>query len=450
MAIQDSDSTGLTDKVESTSNTPEAIIAENTSRPSIFSALAARQYRRFWFGSLASVGATQLLIIGQGVLVFDLSGSEFLLGLAGAVTGIATIIVALFGGVLADRVNKRLLLMTTSIIVAGLLFLLAMLDVTDVVKVWHVVAIASAIGVVVGFDAPARQSIFPLLIDRRDQMMSAVALNSVVWQGTRIIVPAIGGFALAYFGTHSVFFAGAVGFTLMFFIMTIVNVDEGEQGSSHSALAELWDGFRFVAANRLFTVLIPLTYANMFFCMSYMQLIPVFADAYADQSDQALGFLFGLAGVGSISGTFAMGRVRSYLPVGWLMILGSLGGSITIIAFGVWTYFGPDPSGYANPINSPMFLLSAALMFATGTFNSMFLISSMTVLQLRVPSKLRGRVMGIYVMTFSFIGIGGLLAGGVAQLVNASFAVAASAAVMLTIMVLVIVSQPVLRGLRAE
>ena len=155
MAIRDSDAACLTDKVESTSNTPETTFAENTARTSIFSALAATQYRRFWFGSLASVGATQLLIIGQGVLVFDLSGSEFLLGLAGAVTGIATIIVALFGGVLADRVNKRLLLMTTSIIVAGLLFLLAMLDVTDVVKVWHVVAIASAIGVVVGFDAPA-------------------------------------------------------------------------------------------------------------------------------------------------------------------------------------------------------------------------------------------------------------------------------------------------------
>ncbi|MFP6594314.1 MAG: MFS transporter [Dehalococcoidia bacterium] len=388
--------------------------------------------------------------MGQGVLVFDISGSEFLLGLAGAVTGIATIIVTLFGGVLADRVNKRLLLMATSLMVAGLLFLLATLDVTDVVKVWHVVAIASAIGVVVGFGSPARQSIFPLLINRRDQMMSAVALNSVVWQGTRIIVPAIGGFALAYFGTHSVFFAGAVGFALMFFIMMTVHVDEGERGPARNALSELWEGVQFVVAHRLFAVLIPLTYANMFFGVSYMQLIPVFADAYAEQSDQALGFLFGLAGVGSICGTFAVARVRSYLPVGWLMIIGSSVGSMAIIAFGVWTHFGPDPSGYANPIISPMFLLSAALMFIAGTFNSMFMISSMTVLQLRVPSALRGRVMGIYVMTFSFIGVGGLLTGGVAQLINASFAVAASVTVILAIMVFVVLNQPILRRLRAE
>ncbi|HIE84542.1 MAG TPA: MFS transporter, partial [Dehalococcoidia bacterium] len=185
MAIRDSNAAGLRDKAETASNTPETTAADNAQRPSIFSALAAPQYRR----SLASVGATQLLIIGQGVLVFDISGSEFLLGLAGAVTGIATIVVTLFGGVLADRVNKRLLLMVTSLMVAGLLFLLALLDVTNVVRVWHVVAIASAIGVVAGFDSPARQSIFPLLINRRDQMMSAVALNSVAWQGTRIIVP---------------------------------------------------------------------------------------------------------------------------------------------------------------------------------------------------------------------------------------------------------------------
>jgi MFS family permease len=450
LAIPDSNTADPTDKADSTS---EGKAAPETGRPvrtSVFSALAAPQYRRFWFGSLASVGATQLLIIGQGVLVFDLSGSEFLLGLAGAVTGIATIIVTLFGGVVADRVNKRMLLAATSLLVAGLLFLLATLDVMEVVRVWHVIAIASAIGIVVGFDSPARQSIFPLLIDGRDQMMSAVALNSVVWQGTRIIVPAIGGFALAYFGTHSVFFAGAVGFTMMFFVMLTIRLDQDQRAPGRNVLSELWDGVRYVTSNKLFAVLIPVTYANMFFGVSYMQLIPVFADAYESQSDQALGFLFMLAGVGSLTGTFAIRRVRAYLPVGWLMILGSTLGSASIVALGVWTHFGPDPSGYANPILSPMFFVSTALMFFAGTFNSMFLISSMTVLQLRVPVELRGRVMGIYGMTFSLIPVGGLLSGSVAQLVNASFAVALSAAVMLGIMVIVTTIQPVLRQLRAE
>jgi MFS family permease len=281
-------------------------------------------------------------------------------------------------------------------------------------------------------------------------MMSAVALNSIVWQGTRIIVPAIGGFALAYFGTHSVFFAGAVGFTMMFFVMLTIRFDEGQRAPGRNVLAELWDGVRYVTSNRLFAVLIPVTYANMFFGVSYMQLIPVFADAYAGQSDQALGFLFMSGGIGSLGGTLAMGRVRSFLPVGWLMILGSSLSAASIVSFGIWTYFGPDPAGYPNPIISPMFFVSTVLMFFAGTFNSMFLISSMTVLQLRVPVELRGRVMGIYGMTFSLIPIGGLLSGGIAQLVNASFAVAVSAGVMLVIVVLVTTTQPVLRQLRAE
>jgi MFS family permease len=424
LTVRDSNAADPSDKAATTREDTVAPATDHPVRTSVFSALAAPQY---------SVGATQLLIIGQGVLVFDLSGSEFLLGLAGAVTGFATIIVTLFGGVVADRINKRLLLAATSLLVAGLLFLLAALDVTEVVRVWHVIAIASAIGIVIGFDSPARQSIFPLLIDGRDQMMSAVALNSIVWQGTRIIVPAIGGFALAYFGTHSVFFAGAVGFTMMFFVMLTIRFDEGQRAPGRNVLAELWDGVRYVTSNRLFAVL-----------------IPVFADAYAGQSDQALGFLFMSGGIGSLGGTLAMGRVRSFLPVGWLMILGSSLSAASIVSFGIWTYFGPDPAGYPNPIISPMFFVSTVLMFFAGTFNSMFLISSMTVLQLRVPVELRGRVMGIYGMTFSLIPIGGLLSGGIAQLVNASFAVAVSAGVMLVIVVLVTTTQPVLRQLRAE
>ena len=113
MAIRDSDAADPTDNAAKVTEGSTTAVNDRPGSSSIFSALSAPQYRRFWIGSLASVGATQLLIIGQGVLVFDLSGSEFLLGLAGAVTGIMTIAVTLFGGVVADRVNKRVLLMVT-------------------------------------------------------------------------------------------------------------------------------------------------------------------------------------------------------------------------------------------------------------------------------------------------------------------------------------------------
>jgi MFS family permease len=450
LAVRDTDATDVQDDAVERAEAADAAAPKPPASSSIFSALSAATYRRFWFGSLASVGATQLLIIGQGVLVFDLSGSEFLLGLAGAVTGIATILVTLFGGVVADRVNKRWLMIITSLIVSALLFLLASLDATEVVKVWHVVVIASLIGIVTGFDQPARLAFFPLLIKDRSQMMSAVALNSILWQGTRIIVPAIGGFAIAFIGTFSIFYASSAGFFTMFLVLLSLKPDEGERTQGRNVLRQLWGGIQYIGANRVFAVLIPLTYFNHFFGLSYLQLIPVFSDDYGSQDDQALGFLLMSAGIGAVLGTMMTGWLRSAFPAGKVMLLGSATTAGGMVAFGLWTGFGPDPIGYTNPIISPMFFLSALLIMIAAVSNSVFLITSMTILQLRVPVELRGRVMGIHAMTFSLIAVGGLFMGGVAELASASFAVGVSAIVLFMVVVFVFLTQPLIRGLQAE
>lgn len=450
MATRDSDPAEQKETAVTTGDGSSSAANDRPSPSSIFSALGAPPYRRFWFGSLASVGATQLLIIGQGVLVFDLSGSEFLLGLAGAVTGIATIVVTLFGGVVADRVNKRHLLILTSLIVAALLFLLGSIDAAGVVKVWHVIVISSLIGIVSGFDFPARLSLFPLLIEQRSQMMSAVALNSILWQATRIIMPAIGGFAIAFMGTFSVFYAGAAGFFTMFLVLLTLNPDEGERSPARNAFRQLAGGFQYIASDRLFAVLIPFTYFNHFFGLSYLQLIPVFSDVYGRQDDQALGFLLMSAGIGAVFGTIMTGKIRAAMPAGRVILAGSGFTSLTVLSFALWTHFGPQPVGYENPIISPMFFVSALLIMIAAVFNSVFLITSMTVLQLRVPTEFRGRVMGIHSMTFSFIAIGGLFAGGIAQLVNASFAVGLSALVLFSSVVFVTGTQRVVTRLRNE
>ena len=164
-------------------------------------------FRRFWLGSAASVGAFQLLIMGQGWLVYELSGSPLQLGYLGAASSIPTIAAALVGGVIADRVDRRRMLIATSSIIAGLLALLALLDGAGVVQVWHVLAIAASIALILGLDFPSRQSFFPSLI-RREHMMSAVALNSILWQGSRMFLPALGGMVIALTDTWVVFAAG--------------------------------------------------------------------------------------------------------------------------------------------------------------------------------------------------------------------------------------------------
>ena len=137
-----------------------------------FSALRHPQFLKYWLGSFTSVGATQLQVMGLGWLVYELSASSLVLGYLGAAAGFPAMLTSLFGGVLADRFDKRWLLIITSLLTAALLGLLAWLDYTELVQVWHVIAIAAAISVVTGFDWPSRQAIFPALIER-DDMMSA-------------------------------------------------------------------------------------------------------------------------------------------------------------------------------------------------------------------------------------------------------------------------------------
>ena len=182
-------------------------------------------YRRFWFGSLGAVAGTQFVILATGWLVVDgLGGSPLDLGYVGAATAVPTIAVNLFGGVLADRMDRRMLLIVTSIISALLIGVLAVLDATGSVAIWHVVAISAALGLVYGVDWPVRNAFFPQLIDE-EHMISAVALNSVVWQGTRIVSPAIAGIAIAVFGTAFVFAAATIGFVVMLVVLLALHVE---------------------------------------------------------------------------------------------------------------------------------------------------------------------------------------------------------------------------------
>jgi len=399
-------------------------------------ALHSPLYRRYWLGSLASIGATQLLVLGKGWLVFDLSGSPLKLGVLGAAGAIPQILVSLFGGVVADGLDKRRVLMTTSLVIASLLMLLAALDFTRVVEVWHVITIAALIGFTSGFDWPARQAFFPSLIDHT-QLMSAVALNSVLWQGTRMIVPAIGGIVIALFGTAIVFLAASIGFLVMFLVLTTLPV-EHRVATQGSPLQRIIEGFVFIASTRIFAVLIPLTFIATFFGVSYIQLMPAFADIL-DVGERGFGFLVSASGVGSVTGTALVVGFQHSRRLGWLILTSSFCSALALVGFSVATGFAASVS------NSYAFALSFVLL--AGMFNSMYLISSMTVLQMRVPNDLRGRVMGIHGITFSLIPLGALFSGSVASAFTPPTAVFVGASIILLAVLCVSVTQHDIRRL---
>ncbi len=402
-----------------------------------FGALHHAPYRRFLLGSAASVGGYQLLIMGQGWLVYELSGSPLHLGFLGAASSIPTIAVALVGGVIADRVDRRRMLIATSSIIAGLLVLLAALDGTGVVAVWHVLAIAAAIALIAGLDFPARQAFFPSLIPR-EQMMSAVALNSMLWQGSRIVLPGLGGVVIALADTWAVFAAGAFGFMVMARVMaSVAPAADVPLATGHSG-RQFVDGFRFIASHRLFWVLILLTYATTFLGISYIQLMPAFARLLG-AGEAGYGLLLSATGVGAIAGNLIVVPLQRSPRLGRVMLAAPMGGAAAIVAFALCVALLPGATiGYVLALGCGM--LTAVCM-------SMYFVASMTQLQLAVPDALRGRVMGIYTICFSLVPLGGLLGGVVAAATSPPFAAALNAGVLAAVVAVMAVTQPFLRRL---
>ena len=376
------------------------------------SALGQPRFRRYWLGSLAAVGGAQLMIVGQGWLVFELTGSSLDLGLLGVAVSVPTIVASFFGGVLADRFDQRKTIIVTSLINAALLSALAALDATGAVRVWHVLAIAAMVALPSGIEWPTRQAIFPRFIER-EHMMSAVALNSVLWQSTRMVLPALAGVIIAISDTSVVFVASAAGFFVMALVLANMRVDRGPRASAAS-LQQLAEGVRFIVGHRLFSVLIALSWVHMFFGVSAVQLMPVFADRLGSD-ETGFGALVSASGVGSVTGTIVVGAWQRSPRLGRIMLGAVVATALCIAAFAL-VVLNAGAISAAYPV-------AIGWMVASGLFSSIFLITSMTVLQLHVPDPLRGRVMGIHGITFSLIPLGGLFSGTLALWTGAPVAV---------------------------
>jgi MFS family permease len=396
-----------------------------------YPAFAYPLYRRYWFASFASVGGTQLVALAQGWLVFKLTGSALDLGLLGAAAAVPNILMSLFGGVVADRFDKRKIILVTSVLTASLLFLLALLDATGQVRVWHVMTIAAATSLISGVEWPTRQALFPHLIER-DGLLSAVALNSVLWQSTRMIMPALGGVLIAATSTAFLFALAGAGFVVMFFVMLAIRLElPGTNGGS--PLHQIQQGIDFITAHELFRWLILLSYAGMFFVSAYMQLMPAFAQ-HLDAGETGYGLLLSATGVGSVLGTLAIGGMQKMRSLGLVLLAGAVLSAVSLYGFALAVQFGWY--GFA--------LLTAS---ASSVSASIFMITAMTVMQIEVPDALRGRVMGIHSITYSLMPLGGLLLGAIAHETNLVTAVVFGASAFLVVTLLVAATRPAIRAI---
>ncbi|WP_448510413.1 MFS transporter [Immundisolibacter sp.] len=372
-------------------------------------ALRHRNFKLFFFGQLLSLPGTWIQMIAQSWLIYRLTDSAALLGLAGFASQFPVFLIAPLGGAVADRFSRHRLLIATQVASAVLALGLAALTLSGQVEAWHVFTLASLLGAVNGFDLPARQA-FTVQLVGRDDLPNAIALNSSAFNAARLVGPAIAGVLVAAAGEGWCFLLNGVSYAAVLGALLAMRLTPTERPvHTGSMLAHIVDGVRYVRGHLPIRSLLLLLGMISLAGMPYAVLMPVFADRILGGGPQGLGILMSCAGGGALVGALLLAARRS--PRG-------LGGWVPWAAFG----FGLGLVGFSV---SRSFWLSGALLVPTGFAMMVQMASSNTLLQMMVPDALRGRVMSLYSMMFMGMApIGSLLAGSLADVIGAPATVA--------------------------
>ncbi len=375
------------------------------------SALKYPGFRNYWLGLLASVTGYQMLaLFTLGWLIsHELTGDARYLGYMSTAIAVPAIGLNLFGGALADKLNPKRLLALTQSTTGALVLGLAILTQLDMVNEWHVLAAAFLIGSAQAFDNPTRQSIFPRLVERK-ALFSAIALNASLWTGTRIISPTIAGIIVGQASTAVAIFVSATGFVVLSLVSLTLKIPPLERARG-SVLNEMIMGFRFIKASPIFSTLIAMTFFNSIFGMSYVILMPVFADDVLKVGPEKIGLLMGAAGLGALTGIGIGSRLSKARLKGWVLLGGAFLYGIFLMLFALTS-------------NANQYGLSMVVLFLGDMCISIYVMMVITTLQSLVPDHLRGRIMGFFTMTWSLIPLGGLQSSQIAHLIGAPAAVA--------------------------
>ena len=371
-------------------------------------ALRHRNFQLFFGGQLLSLTGTWMQTTAQAWLVYRMTNSALLLGSVGFASQIPVFLVAPIGGITADRRNRQHLVIATqtaSMILAGIL---AWLTLTGRVQVWHIFVLAALLGVVNAFDIPGRQSFLVDMVGKED-LMNAIALNSSMFNGARVIGPAIAGILVARIGEGWCFAANAISYIAVIVGLLLMKVLSPPRASKQSPIEDIIEGFRWVNHTKVIRALLLLIGLVSLVGMPYTVLMPVFADKVLHGGARELGILMGATGVGALFGALTLAAKTGVTGLGrWVAITcATLGISLFLFSF------------------STSFWLSAALLLPAGYSMMLQMACSNTLIQTMVPDQLRGRVMSLYSMMFMGMApFGAFFGGALAHRIGAPITVA--------------------------
>jgi len=374
-----------------------------------FRSLRHRNFQLFFGGQLISLIGTWIQNVAQSWLVYKLTGSALLLGSVGFASQIPIFLLSPVGGAMVDRRNRHRLIVATQTASMILACILAGITLLGVVKVWHIFVLAALLGFVNAFDIPARQSFIVEMVGRED-LMNAIALNSSMFNGARIIGPAVAGILVASIGEGWCFFANAVSYIAVIIGLLMMKVPEWKpKPRETSAWNDIKEGFEWALRTKPIFALLVLVGLVSLVGMPYAVLMPIFADRILHSGARGLGILMGFSGAGALIGALALAAKSSLRGLGTWVAASSASFGVFLVLFAY----------------SRIFWASAVLLIPVGLFMMVQMASTNTLIQSMVPDRLRGRIISMYsMMMMGMAPLGALLAGVLSDSLGAPLTVA--------------------------
>jgi MFS family permease len=363
-----------------------------------------RNFQLFIIGQLISLIGTWMQNTAQQWLVYRLTGSAALLGLFGFASQLPMLCLAWMGGYVGDRYNRHRGVITTQTLSMILAFALAILTLTHLIKTWHLILIAFLVGIVNAFDVPIRQAFFVHMVGKED-LPNAIALNSSIFNGARVVGPAIAGFTIVLIGEGWCFFLNALSFVAVIIALLMMRIDQPEsRRSDESPIKSFIEGFRFAMTDTPIRSAILLLSLLSLFGLQYSVFLPIYAQDILHGGAKTLGLLMSAAGVGAVLGALQFAARTEYKGLARWIASTCIVCAVCLLVF-----------GFANS-----FWLCAVLLFIVGFAATSQMAATNTIIQQRVPDEMRSRLMAVYATTFMGVQpIGALLAGVVAKHIGA-------------------------------
>jgi MFS family permease len=358
-----------------------------------------RNLRLFFAGQVVSLTGTWMQMVAMGWLVYRLTESPFLLGLVGFAGQLPTFLLGPFSGVIADRLSRHKILLATqalSMIQAGIL---AVLVLTDVVEIWHIISLSIFLGLISAFDTPARQSFVVDMVERKEDIGNAIAINSAIFNGARLVGPSVAGILIAKVGEGPCFLINSISYVAVIAALLEMRFAPKPHPPRRRAFSEFAEGFKYAYGFLPIRAVLMMLGLTSLVGMPYAVLMPAYARDVLHGDSHTMGFLLGFAGAGALAGALFLASRRGLIRLNFIpMAAATFGTGLILLSL------------------SKSQELSMALMMVTGFGMMMQMASSNTFIQTISDEDKRGRVMSFYAMAFmGTMPFGSLIAGAMAD-----------------------------------